>query len=258
MNYNYHAHTYLCGHAAGTPEEYIERAISGGITHFGFSEHIPYEFADEYATRNRMAVADTEKYFSVIAALREKYRDKIDIKIGMEMEYFPDRFLSMLAFAKKHGAEYLILGQHFLNGIYTGGSHVVSGTDSPENLKNYVSEVISAMETGVFTYVAHPDMINFLGDNIVYEREMRRLCIASKRTGVPLEINCQGIRDNRCYPNERFWVIAGEVGCPVTIGLDAHSADAAFDPQSVSKAKRIIEKYNLNYIGKPKLRPISH
>ena len=113
------------------------------------------------------------------------------------------------------------------------------------------------MESGVFTYIAHPDMINYQGSEELYEKEMRRLCIASKRTNIPLEINGQGIRDNRIYPADRFWAIAGEVGCPVTIGFDAHSADAAWDRESVEKAKQLIGKYNLNYIGKPVLRPVN-
>lgn len=253
MNYNYHTHTYRCGHASGTPEEYIKNAISFGVKYLGFSEHIPYEFADECSTKYRLAVSETDDYFSEIRALGEKYKDEIDIKIGFEMEYYPDKFLSMVEFARRVGAQYLILGQHFMNGIYTGGSHVINGKATGEDLQNYVMELTEAMESGIFTYIAHPDMINFKGDEDFYEKEMRKLCIASKRLNVPLEINCQGICDNRIYPAERFWKLAGEVGCPVTIGFDAHSAQAACDKDSVMKAKNIIGKFNLNYVGKPKL-----
>ena len=42
MKYNYHTHTYLCGHAEGAPEEYVLKAIEGGIKYMGFSEHIPH------------------------------------------------------------------------------------------------------------------------------------------------------------------------------------------------------------------------
>ena len=256
MNYNYHTHTSLCGHATGSMEEYIKRAIECGIRYMGFSDHIPYSFADEYAKGKRMTSHEAYGYISEAKSLKEKYKDKIDIRIGFEMEYYPERFNEMLSYAKKLGAEYLILGQHYMNGIFTGGSHVISGTDSPENLINYVDEVITAMESGVFTYVAHPDMINFVGDCELYEKEMRKLCIASERTGVPLEINAQGIVDNRIYPSERFWAIAGEVGCPVTFGFDAHSVDAVYDKDAVLEARRLIEKFNLNYIGKPFVREI--
>ena len=109
------------------------------------------------------------------------------------------------------------------------------------------------MNTGVFTYVAHPDMFNFVGDAKLYDDGMGRICEMSKRLGIPLEINCQGICDNRIYPTERFWAIAGQAGCPVTIGIDAHSAEAVADEKSVGRAEEIIEKFRLNYIGEPRL-----
>lgn len=253
MNYNYHTHTSLCNHATGEIAEYIQNAIDGGIIHMGFSDHVPYPFDDEGCRGTRMLSSEALEYVAGIRRLRELYKNKIDIKIGFEMEYFPDKFPSMLEYVKSIGAEYLILGQHYMRGIYTGGYHVINGKATEEDLINYVNELISAMETGVFTYIAHPDMINFTGDEALYEKEMRKLCIASKRTNIPLEINCQGLRENRVYPAERFWKIAGEVGAPVTIGFDAHSAEAAADKSSAEKAYKLIEKYNLNYTGMPKL-----
>ena len=257
MNFNYHTHTSLCGHATGEMIEYIQRAIDGGIIYMGFSDHMPYAFADESAQGQRMTSKEAKDYVADIRRLRELYKNKIDIKIGFEMEYYPDKFHEMLEFARNIGAEYLILGQHYMRGIFTGGFHVINGKATDEDLKNYVNDVISAMESGVFTYIAHPDMIHYQGSEELYEKEMRRLCIASKRTNIPIEINGQGIRDNRIYPADRFWAIAGEVGCPVTIGFDAHSADAACDRESVEKVKQLIGKYNLDYIGKPALRPIN-
>lgn len=253
VNYNYHTHTAFCGHATGEIAEYIQKAIENGIIYMGFSDHAPYSFADDKASGQRMTCVQAREYVASIRRLRELYKNKIDIKIGFEMEYYPDKFQDMLTFVKSIGAEYLILGQHYMKGIFTGGHHVINGKATDEDLINYVKDVITAMESGVFTYVAHPDMINYLGDETLYEREMRKLCIASKRTNTPIEINCQGIREDRIYPAERFWKLAGEVGCPVTIGLDAHSADAAGDKESEKKAQKLIEKYNLNYIGKPRL-----
>ena len=50
--------------------------------------------------------------------------------------------------------------------------------------------------------------------------------------------------------------IAGEEKFPVVIGFDAHAAESAFDQASLEKAKQMIEKFNLNYIGMPNLIPI--
>lgn len=254
MNYNYHTHTFRCRHASGTPEEYIQRAIQGGIKYMGFSDHFPFAFPDGRESGYRVPIAEVKDYFSELNVLREKYRDQIDIKIGFEMEYYPTYFDDMLNNAVAYGAEYLILGQHFIGEEYPNGMPSGRGTKEIAHLQEYVSCVVSAIQSGAFTYVAHPDIFVFQGEQAVYDREMRKICQASKEYNVPLEINFLGIRETRFYPHEEFWKIAGEVGAPVTFGCDAHTVQSACDPESVEKAKQLVQKYHLNYIGMPNLR----
>ncbi len=256
MIYNYHTHTYRCSHASGTPEEYIKRAIDCGIKHMGFSDHIPFTFPDGYESYYRVPMAEVGDYVSELLTLREKYKDKIDIKIGFEMEYYPSHFDNMLKNAIEFGAEYLILGEHFLGDEHPSGTPATIPYESVDALKEYVSNVVSGIKSGVFTYVAHPDILNFTGDNKAYEKEMRKICVASRECDIPLEINFLGIRDNRRYPNEKFWKMAGEEQCPVTFGFDAHDTLNAYDGKSLKKAEKVVEKYSLNYIGEPKLLPV--
>jgi len=253
MDYNYHTHTYRCGHASGEMEDYIKRAIKGGIKYMGFSDHMPYICSDGHEFAARVPVAERESYFSEINLLREKYKNKIDIKIGFEMEYYPLHFNIMLEQAIASGAEYLLLGEHFTAEEHPGGVRTITETDSVERLQEYVACVVEGIKSRVFTYVAHPDVINFIGDLSVFKNEMRKICVASKNYNIPLEINFLGIRDKRKYPNEAFWEIVGEERAPVTFGFDAHDVESAFDEESLDKAMELVQKYNLNYIGKPKL-----
>ena len=253
MNYNYHTHTARCGHASGTEEEYILRAMENGITHMGFSEHAPFCFPDGYESYYRAPVALTEDYFSTLRALREKYAGQIDLKIGYEMEYYPLHFDAMLRQARAAGCEYLILGQHFIGNEHPDGSYTGKVTESEDDLREYVACVLAAMETGVFTYVAHPDIIRFQGSEEVYRHEIRKICAAARERNIPLEINFLGIREDRWYPCDRFWKIAGEEGAPVTFGFDSHDNQAAYDGASLSRAMELVGTYGLNYIGKPKL-----
>ena len=85
---------------------------------------------------------------------------------------------------------------------------------------------------------------------------MQKICLASKEYNIPIEINFLGIRDKRIYPNEWLWEVASKIQCPVTFGFDAHDVHSAFDGESLVKAKGLVKKYNLNYIGKPKLLPL--
>ena len=254
MNYNFHTHTKRCGHASGTPEQYIKRAIEHGIEYMGFSDHAPYLYPDGYRSGFRVPMEEAAEYIAEISTLREKYRGKIELRVGFEMEYLPAHFEDMLKTARELGAEYLILGQHFAGEERPVPVHASLPTDDPEALNRYVSCVLAGIESGVFTYVAHPDVLNFIGDDELYRAQMRRICAAARETGTPLEINFLGLRDKRNYPDERFWQIAGEEQAPVTFGFDAHDVKSAYDSASLKKAEAMVIKYGLNYIGMPEIK----
>ena len=96
---------------------------------------------------------------------------------------------------------------------------------------------------------SHPDMVFFDKGDEVYKREAKRICTAAKEMDIPLELNLLGIYDNRNYPDERFLKVAGEVGCKMILGFDAHDPYRAFDDKSLVKAEELINKYNLNIIS---------
>jgi histidinol-phosphatase (PHP family) len=256
MDYNYHAHTTRCSHATGTEESYIQAAIAGGIRYMGFSDHMPHVFPDGHQSGYRVPFEQGHEYVACIRALREKYAGQIELSIGFEMEYYPDYFPQMLQNARDFGAEYLILGHHFLRQEYPNGLGVTHPNDAPEDLEEFVSSVITAMKTGAFSYVAHPDSFHFIGDDALYRKQMRRICVCSRELNLPLEINFLGIRRGRHYPNERFWQIAGEEQSPVTFGFDVHEIEAACDQESLPVAMELVDKYHLNYIGRPTLKPL--
>ena len=222
----------------------------------GFSDHIPFKFPNGKESHYRIFEDEGMAYCDNIKRLREKYKDKIEISVGFEMEYYPQYFDLMLEKAKEYGGEYLILGQHFEVSEDTFGTHVLKETDNVDILKHYVEAVIMGMKKKVFTYVAHPDLVNFTGHIEIYREENRKICVAARELNIPLEINFLGIRENRCYPNEIFWEMAGEEKSPITFGFDSHDVLAAYDGESLQKANELVKKYSLNYIGKPELIPI--
>ncbi len=255
MDYNYHTHTKYCHHATDEMEDYVKYAIAGDINYLGFSEHSPFRFPDGYETTyHRIFIKDVPAYLQEANRLREVYKNQIDLKIGYEMEYYPLYFKDMLKMVLDFGAEYLILGQHYLQNEYPDGYPSGVPTESEDTLKEYVDCVLAGIKTGVFSYVAHPDFVNYRGTNeALYQREMERICLASKEYRIPLEINFNGARNNENYPSHRFFEIAGKVGCPVTFGSDAHSAKDVFDRDNLMLGKELVRLHHLNYIGRPEL-----
>lgn len=260
VNYNYHAHTYRCGHAGGTEREYIERAVACGIKKMGFSDHIPFMHDDGYQAGHRVQVEAVKDYFDTLRALREEYKDKIEIFIGFETEYFPEYFDKMISFTLSCGAEYFILGQHYLdtdrNDDPTGKACVnMFEPFSDEGLlKKAIDDIIAAVRTGFISIVAHPDHINFCGNKVAYRREYLRLAEACIKNDVPVEINCLGIRDRRHYPNPEIWRLFGETGVSVVTGFDAHDPKAAFDGGSLKTVEQMVKEYKLNFLFDPRLK----
>lgn len=256
---NYHIHTFRCHHATGLDEEYITKAIAEGLKILGFSDHAPYLYPGGYVSYYKMLPEEIGEYFSSLRALREKYRDEIEIHIGYEAEYYPALWDETYEFWKsKNPPEYLILGQHYINDAYerlgSGIGRVVHPTDKKKDLQEYVDTVISGMKTGAFTYVAHPDILNFVGDEQTYREEMARLIIASCETDTPLEINMLGLMQRRNYPRELFWQIASEYSPKVVLGCDAHNPERVADKDEILEAMRYADRFKLNITDTLKLR----
>lgn len=255
MKVNYHSHTWRCKHADGTEREMVEKAIERGIQILGFSDHGPQIFPGDYYSNFRMRPEELGDYVNTILNLRREYSDKIQIHLGLEMEYYPNRIKDTVAFLKDYPIEYMLLGQHYL-GDEEGEENVGIPTDSREYLRRYCFQVAQGMNSGLFTYVAHPDMVNFIGDEGFYRQQMRALCKEANSCGLPLEVNLLGVGAKRQYPNEIFWQEAAQENCRVVIGRDAHSP-SHFDKMAAwERGMEIVKKYDLDFCEQVQLRPI--
>lgn len=242
---NYHTHTPRCRHAWGQETEYIDNAIARGLKIFGFSDHTPQWFGGDYYSHMRMYPNQLDEYCNSIRALQAQYADRISIPLGLEVEYYPAIFDELMLRLQDKGIEYLILGQHWIgnemNEPYSGAP-----TEDEKILKRYCDQAIAAMETGLFSYLAHPDLIHFVGDRKIYEQHMRRLCKASIDTDTPVEINFYGIGEKRHYPTHLFWELAAEEGCKVVLGMDAHCPENVSDPRQEAIAMKLVQQCFLN------------
>ena len=252
---NLHAHTVRCNHASGTEREYIENALAAGLETFGFSDHTPYVFADGYYSGFRMRPELQKDYVDTLLALRDEYRGRIGILIGYEAEYYPRFWREYLKLITRYPVDYLILGQHFIENEMEGKYSGIR-TEDESYLAQYVDQVIEGMDTGVFTYFAHPDLVNFTGSRAAFDKHYGRLIEHAKKVGLPLEINLLGVRDHRAYPHDRFFELCGQIGAPVVIGSDAHSADTAYDGPSYAKAMEMAERFGLTVVERPEPVPV--
>lgn len=241
---NYHTHTWRCNHAVGTEREYVERAIEGGLKILGFSDHTPMPYKDGYVSRVKMRLDQLEEYVETVLKLKKEYEKDIEIHLGLETEYYPDYFQQLLEIVGQYPIEYFLLGQHYL-GNEIGEVFNGDPTADPQQLARYCTQTKAALDTGCFSYFAHPDLLNFTGPAEIYNKYMRELCIHAKQLEIPLEINFLGIWDKRHYPNPAFWKIAGEVGNRVVFGADVHQPEKVWNPEALAAAEKMVAEYGL-------------
>lgn len=247
MKANYHTHTYRCGHAGGEDREYVENAVKMGLKTLGFSDHSPMIFNSDHYSGFRIKLCDTENYFSSLSALKEEFKDEINILIGVETEYYPGCFDRFLQYISAYPLDYMILGQHFIweeeNGVRS-----FDPTTDPKTLEEYYKNVLQAVSTGKFLYIAHPDALNFVGNKDDFNFLTREFLREIKKCNIPLEINRLGFYEKRHYPRDAFWKLCGEEGIKAVIGLDAHSPKVLLDEESVDGCMAFAQRHGVEVI----------
>lgn len=234
QTFNYHGHTARCGHAQGKDEEYVLQAIRNGYKKIGFSDHMPYK--NGYIEGERMHEDELEEYVSSIKALQEKYKNQIEIRIGLEFENYQEQLEEIKA--NKERFDYMILGEHepalFAPNFYD------NYTDADTKL--YADMVVKAIEEELCDIVAHPDLFMYGKEewNAVCEDAAHRICKAAQEHHIPLEINLNGLKYGKCkrgkelrylYPYRRFWEVAAQYEVDVLYGLDAHEPEKYADKE---------------------------
>ena len=248
MPVNYHTHTFRCGHAENVPDEaYLQRAIEQGFTVLGFSDHTPWQGLSPAVCRGvRMLPEELPGYFASIHALQEKYRGVIEIPLGLECEYFPGHMDYLREIRPQ--VDYLILGNHFQ---WADPEHPRAYTAAPMLLEEYLTTTLAGMRTGLYAYLAHPDL--FMRDyGKPFDENGRaaakELCQACKALDIPMEYNLHDrflspVTHRRSYPDAHFFEIVRQEGVRVLIGVDAHEPEEIRNPAQWALASRELEPF---------------
>ena len=240
---NLHIHTtYADG--KDTPEELVSEAILRGFDSIGFSEHTYLKYSNY---PNQMTVEKMALYKSEIAALKQKYKGRIDIFCGLEYDFYSE--------VETAGFDYLIGSVHYLdcNGkIVTFDNGLLATVDylkahfGGNNLafaKKYYETIARLPERGQFDIIGHFDLVtknneigNFLDTTSLRYRSLGLEAIDALTGKIPFfEINTGAIaRGYRSapYPQMDFLKEFRQRGFGAIITSDCHNKsfiDCAYD-----------------------------
>jgi histidinol-phosphatase (PHP family) len=257
---NYHTHTFRCDHASGDCIDYARAAQGTGLATLGFSDHTP--LPDGRWADMRMSMAQLDEYEAAVALARATYPD-LRMLIGLECE-FSDAYAGWYRdeVLDRRGYDYLIAGCHYTP---HQGRWIPSfgHLDTPALLKSYADYTIRVMESGLFTFITHPDIIgcSWTEWNAETAACAEDICAASAALGVPLELNSYGFRKpwvesaagrRPAYPWEPFWAIAARHRVQVVLNSDAHRPEdvvAGYDEVAAIRDRFGLVEADLSHLG---------
>ena len=255
LDYTFHSHTFRCGHAIGDIEDYVSLAIKHGYKIYGVSDHVFLPGVNEPRVRGDYSLLD--EYISEFYRVQKKYEKDIKMYLGFECEYsdhFIDYYKSLL---KDKGFDYLICGQH--NGFDDSGNlyfYLLSNHEEElEAMKQYKIDLIKAMESGVFLYIAHPDFFYSVAtsDGSYFQQMCKEIIEAAIKYDAVFEINIHGLYRNHVrhgvsyinYPCEYFWKEVAKTNIKVVLGGDYHNPNEIEDNTALNQINKMIKKYNI-------------
>lgn len=170
---NLHTHTTYCD-GIDTPEEMIQYAIDKGFDSLGFSGHSYMA----YSSYSSITLENTENYKQEVRSLQEKYRNALEIFLGLEVDMYSDVDLI--------GYDYLIGSLHYLKmgDEYLGFDRSAKDVkqlidarfdgDGMRFAKAYYEQVAKLPQYGNFDIIGHFDIITKNLDTIAFFDEYSR------------------------------------------------------------------------------------
>jgi histidinol-phosphatase (PHP family) len=228
---DYHNHTVRCGHAEGTIEQYVEQAIARGLAEIGFSDHLYLYFLPPERRDPTLAMRAEElsAYVESVLELRERYRPQIQVRLGLEADYFPGHEEMLRRILEPYPWDYVYGSVHFLGDWgFDDPRHLdrYDQWDIDELYRHYFDHVKAAAASGLFDVMGHLDLVKKFGhrpkgDVVALYASVGR---ALKDSGVAVEVSTAGLRKpvGEIYPGPQLLAECARQGVPASLATDSH------------------------------------
>lgn len=233
-----HVHTKLCKHAIGEMEEYVLSGIQHGLREIIFLEHMEEGIKSPIITW--LSEEDFDVYFAEGYRLKEKYKEQIQVKLGVELGYNAEHRQKLLERITARKWDKISISYHFYP--VQGEPHINLLSRSPQNsirarqrsphqiAITYLEGLIDAVDFFPGHTLSHLDAglrhipeVNFAKHHLPV---VTRLLEAVKRNGMSLELNTSGYEyQEDCFPEKAIIHLAKNMDIPFVAGSDAHKPE---------------------------------
>lgn len=230
---DFHVHTDFSNDCSVSAEMQIESAIKLGLKFICLTDH-----CDMHLYSDKNYILDTNSYFNKINALKEKYKDKINVLCGIEIGLQPSLKEAIKNNISGYNFDFIIGSSHAVNNIDIGYNpdKYFSDKSEKEAYKEYFESILENVKTfDNYNVYGHLDYVVRYGPNKnkyfdfndykdVFEEILKTII----KNGKGIEINTSGFRKNlgHPHPNKDILKMYKDLGGKIiTIGSDAHRTE---------------------------------
>lgn len=257
-------HSDFSNDSDARPEEMIIGAIEKGLETICFTDH--YDKDDtEWGPEG---IFDLEQYFRVLVPLAEQYRDKIDVRIGVELGMRPYLGEHYRALAQKYPFDFVIGSVHSVQGTDPAAGKIFRGRTDEEVYRMTFQETVEDIKNFTeFDVLGHMDYVVRYGKEKeksysceVLSDEIDAVLRFLVENGKGMELNTAGLKYGLPFAHphpqilKRYRELGGEI---ITVGADGHKPEhIAYD---FHKAEDILSACGFRYYTVfQKRKPIFH
>jgi len=254
--WDYHTHSNFCDHAIGSLEDYIQSAISQNLNQIGLTAHFPMIYLPESFHHYAMSLEDLPLYFNETNELKLKFKNEIEVLIGLEVDYFKKSFNQIKKVIKKHRGkfDYLIGSIHAIpwDGYEAlpidmkKAVPIIKKLGIDNVFLRYYEMMDELVNTGFFDIIAHFDFLKKNGlkpENNEMDQKILTILDHIKEKDIIVEINTGGLRKSvkEYFPSDDIIKELIQREIPMVLCSDAHTPnDIAYSfNETIVKLKKL-------------------
>lgn len=285
---DYHIHTYYSDDSTYPMEQVVKDAISKGITDLCFTDHVDYgikEDADKLTPEQRQELkvklqnpnvpqynVDYPAYVAEYQDLKEKYADKINLKLGMEFGLQIHTIPQYQKLFNSYSFDFIIMSCHQVENKEFWTQEFQQGRSQDEYNQRYYDEILEQVKNyHDYSVLGHLDLIARYDKAGIYPfakiqdkiAEILKIVIAD---GKGIELNTSSVRykihnaqgEQELTPSREILALYKELGGRIiTVGSDSHKPEhlGAYIAEQSQELKKLGFKEICTF---EKMQPIFH
>ena len=248
---DYHVHIERGRYTVEWLKQFVNQAQARGITEFGVSEHA-YRFKETRGLfwNDWVKPRQTQTMDDYLRLIFEAREQGLDVKFGIEMDYFPGKEKEIADFIASYPFDYVIGSVHWIDNWGLDLEEMKEGWQTGEVKsiwRDYFARVEKLAKSKLFDIAAHLDLAKIFKyipqDAAFLQAQYDMIAKALAESGTCIEISTAGLRKpvQEIYPHPQLLKTCFNHGIPIVISSDAHRPEdvgADFD-QALKLAKEI-------------------